>query len=72
MEFMIEFLTSKMFLVFVILVVAYNIVRRRNKRIQARSHKRQDRLRDRIRDRQVDLWENHDSSGDSSEQDRSP
>lgn len=62
MELMIGFLTSKTFLVFVTLIVIYNVVRRRNKRIQARSHRVQDRLKDRIRDRQIDLWDSDESN----------
>lgn len=64
MELMIEFLTSKTFLVFAVLIVIYNVVRRRNKRIQARSYRIQGRLKDRIRDRQNELWDPPESARD--------
>jgi hypothetical protein len=72
METVLAFLTSKTFLVFIVLVVVYNMVRRRNRRIQSRSIRAQDRLKDRIRDRQADLWDDERTSADGDAADRKP
>ena len=60
MEMMITFLTSKIFIAFVILVVAYNMVRRYNKGSQRRSSRARRRLKDHIRERQAEQWDGNE------------
>lgn len=57
MEMMMQLLTSKLFLVLAALLIAYNLVRKRNRRIQSQSYRTQHRLKDRIRDRQLGQWD---------------
>lgn len=65
MEMMLELFSSNIFIVFVILVVTYNIMRRRNKRTRKQSARRQNQLKNRIRERQAELW-------DSDQEDEKP
>lgn len=64
MEMMITFLTNKIFIAFVILVVVYNMVRRYNKGIQRRSSRARHRLRDHIRERQTEQWDRDEQERD--------
>ncbi len=57
MEMMLDMLSSNIFIVFIILVVLFNVMRRRNKRIQSRTARKQNQLKNRIRDRQAELWD---------------
>ena len=57
MEMMMQLLTSKLFLVLAVLLIAYNLVRKRNRRIQSQSYGTKNRLKDRIRDRQMGQWD---------------
>lgn len=57
MEGFVEFLSSKTFIAFVILVVLYNVVRRYSTRVNRRTSRSQDRLRDAIRQRQITAWD---------------
>lgn len=57
MEMMLDMLSSNIFIVFVILVVLFNVMRRRNKRIHSRTARKQNQLKNRIRDRQAELWD---------------
>lgn len=57
MEMMMQLLTSKLFLVLAVLLIAYNLVRKRNRRIQSQSYSTKNRLKDRIRDRQMGQWD---------------
>lgn len=72
MEMMMQMLTSKLFLVFAALVVAYNMVRQRNRRIQSRSYQTQHSLKDRIRDRQIGQWDTSDQSDVKRDEDQKP
>ena len=57
MEMMLDVLSSNIFIGFVILVILFNVMRRRNKRIQSRSTRKQNQLKNRIRERQAELWD---------------
>jgi hypothetical protein len=68
MEMMLDMLSSNIFIIFVILVVLFNIMRRRNKRIHTRTARRQNQLKNRIRDRQAELWDNPQEDAPAREQ----
>lgn len=72
MEMMMQLLTSKTFLVFAGLVVAYNLVRQRNKGIQSRAYRTQNKLKDRIRDRQMGQWDTPEPSDTKRDEDQKP
>jgi hypothetical protein len=68
MEMMLDMLSSNIFIIFVILVVLFNIMRRRNKRIHTRTARRQNQLKNRIRVRQAELWDNPQEDAPAREQ----